>query len=98
MKEHKSKSKQIGQVFTPRYLVENILNYCDYMGKQILRKHVIDNSCGDGAFLTVVVERYCKEAIQQRQTLADIKKDLETDSHGIDTDLVAFNDCTTASI
>lgn len=95
MKEHKTKSKQIGQVFTPRYLVENILNYCDYMGKQILQKHVIDNSCGDGAFLMVVVERYCKEAIQQRQTLADIKKDLETYIHGIDTDLVAFNDCTT---
>ena len=54
MKENK-KSKKIGQVFTPEYLVNNMLDYIGYIGSDIIRKHIIDNSCGDGAFLKQIV-------------------------------------------
>lgn len=93
MKEKHQKSKYIGQVFTPRYLVENILDYCNYMGTHILRKHLMDNSCGDGAFLSVAVERYCAEALLQGCTVKDIKNDLETYVHGIDTDAMVLEAC-----
>ena len=42
--------KYSGQVFTPDFLVSAILDYVGYVDGNILQKHVIDNSCGDGAF------------------------------------------------
>lgn len=93
MKESKSKSKQIGQVFTPRFIVEAMLNYCEYKTSKILSKHVIDNSCGDGAFLQVVVSRYCEEALKTGMSKEDLKNDLEKYIHGIDTDEVAYKAC-----
>ena len=93
MKEQKSKSKQIGQVFTPRYIVEEILNYCDYIGSAIIEKHAIDNSCGDGAFLTVVVERYCEESVKLGRSIDQLRSDLEMYVHGIDTDEEAYKAC-----
>ena len=46
-----NKIKEQGKVYTPDYIVKNILNLAGYKGNNILQKHVIDNSCGDGAFL-----------------------------------------------
>lgn len=43
--------KKHGRVYTPNFLVCTILDFGGYHSKKILRKHVIDNSCGDGAFL-----------------------------------------------
>ena len=83
------KSKTIGQVFTPQYIVEEILDYSEYYGPSIIEKHIIDNSCGDGAFLKVVVARYCEESIKLGRNKEQIKQDLEHYIHGIDTDSVA---------
>lgn len=87
------KIKKNGQVFTPQYIVEEMLDYAGYVGSCIIEKHVIDNSCGDGAFLKVVVMRYCEESIKQGRAISVIKSDLEQYIHGIDTDEVAYNDC-----
>lgn len=92
MKENK-KSKKIGQVFTPEYLVNNMLDYIGYIGSNIIGKHIIDNSCGDGAFLKSIVERYCDEAIKSGVDSNCIKRDLETYIHGIDIDAIAFQKC-----
>lgn len=48
--------KNRGQVYTPKYLVNIILDIGGYSGKKILKKHVIDNSCGNGAFLCEIVK------------------------------------------
>lgn len=45
------KIKNLGQIFTPNFLVKNIL-----------QKHIIDNSCGNGAFLCEIVKIYINEA------------------------------------
>jgi adenine-specific DNA-methyltransferase len=45
-----SDKKVKGRVYTPDYIVCNILDLCGYDGVDILEKHIIDNSCGDGAF------------------------------------------------
>lgn len=92
-KETKKKQKHIGQVFTPRFIVDEMLNYCGYTGESVLKKHVIDNSCGDGAFLCEILTRYCEEGKKQSLSINELRKDLETYIHGIDTDEVAYKAC-----
>ena len=50
--------KKNGEVFTPNFLVEIILDSINYNNSNILKKHIIDNSCGQGAFLCQIVKRY----------------------------------------
>ena len=89
-----SKEKNLGQIFTPDYLVRDILDIADYKSQDaILGKHVIDNSCGDGAFLTEVARRYCTVAQRVKRRPVDLKKDLETFIHGIELDEQAYLAC-----
>ncbi len=75
--------KQIGRIYTPGYIVCNILDMSGYT-VDIRQKHVIDNSCGDGAFLREIVRRYCHASEgTDRQAL---RTELETYVHGIDID------------
>ena len=48
--------KHKGRVYTPEYIVKIILDMSHYTDN-VLEKHVIDNSCGDGAFLCEIVNR-----------------------------------------
>ncbi|MCD8041327.1 MAG: SAM-dependent methyltransferase [Clostridia bacterium] len=89
-KETKGSVKLSGQVYTPNFIVQNILDMSGYYGKNILQKHVIDNSCGDGAFLTEIVTRYCNIAFEQRIDADIIKTELETYIHGIE---INQNEC-----
>jgi len=70
--KHFSEKKTKGRVYTPDYIVKNILDMAHYNGAHILKKHVIDNSCGDGAFLCEIVDRYCKNAIKKGKHPQDI--------------------------
>lgn len=78
--DNETKKKTFGRVYTPRHIVEEILNLSGYAGEQIIGRHVIDNSCGDGAFLTEIVRRYCEESP------GSLKEDLERFVHGIEID------------
>lgn len=86
-------TKNNGQVYTPDFLVSNILDYVGYTDGNILQKHIIDNSCGDGAFLCNIVDRYCKDYIGQNKSILGLKDDLEKYIHGIEIDTVAYNNC-----
>lgn len=86
--------KETGQVFTPNYIVKEMLDLCGYKhGKKILRKHIIDNSCGDGAILCEVVERYCLAYISFNENSLWLKNELELYIHGIDNDPIAVSKC-----
>ena len=85
--------KHGGQVFTPDYLVSNILDFAGYKGATIMRKHIIDNSCGDGAFLCQIVARYCVEFLRISTDIAALRGELETYIHGIELDSDAYNLC-----
>lgn len=85
--------KQHGRVYTPNYLVKVILDFGGYDKPNILKKHVIDNSCGDGAFLTEIVRRYCAFFLTQKQDLSKLKHELETYIHGIELDAVECDKC-----
>lgn len=85
--------KQHGRVYTPDYLVRVILDFGGYNNAVILKKHVIDNSCGDGAFLQEIVKRYCSIFLENNQDLNELKNDLETFVHGIELDADECNSC-----
>ena len=85
--------KQHGRVYTPDYLVKVILDFGGYNKPAILKKHVIDNSCGDGAFLIEIVRRYCTFFLTQKQDLSKLKHELETYIHGIELDAVVCDKC-----
>ena len=59
-----------------------------------IRKHIIDNSCGDGAFLAVIVDFYIHNTlITTRRNKKEIKEMLETYIHGIELDPVEYEKC-----
>ena len=85
--------KESGQVFTPHYLACDILDVAGYRGTTILHKHIIDNSCGDGAFLQEIVARYCVAFLQQSSDLLLLCQDLSTFIHGVELDPIAYAAC-----
>lgn len=87
------KVKHSGQVFTPDYLVNEILDCAGYVGQSVLCKHVIDNSCGDGAFLCALLERYSTAFLSVNDDKSLLKKELETYIHGIEIDEEAYLCC-----
>lgn len=77
-------SKLLGKFYTPEFIVNNMLDFGKYYGQSILKKHVIDNSCGDGAFLIEIVKRYCKEFFKNKNDKNELREDLEKYIHGIE--------------
>ena len=88
-----STKKLKGCFYTPEFIVENILDLSGYYGQTILRKHAIDNSCGDGAFLIVMVERYCKEFLKNSSDLQSLSRELSNYIHGIEIDKTECEKC-----
>ena len=78
--------KSNGRFYTPKFIVENILDLAGYCGVAILKKHVMENSCGDGAFLSEIVARYCKSALAAGMEVDEIAQDLSVYIHGIEID------------
>lgn len=74
------------KVFTPEWVVTEMLTNLSYKGENIRKKHIIDNSCGDGAILKEVVKRYIKQCIKENVPNEIIKQELETYIHGIELD------------
>ncbi len=89
----KEKIKNQGQVYTPKYIVENMLDFVEYNDSVILKKHIIDNSCGNGAFLTEIVKRYCISFLKNSNSKQILKKDLETYIHGIEVQEDIAEEC-----
>lgn len=85
--------KNNGQVFTTAYLVSVILDEAGYYGEEILGKHVIDNSAGDGAFLCEVLRRYIYEYNKKYGSLNGIETDIQNYIHGIEIEYFAYCDC-----
>ena len=85
--------KNHGRVYTPKHIVNLILDFGGYNTAEILQKHIIDNSCGDGAFLVEIVNRYCSHFLQINNDLSILKCELETYVHGIELDKTECEKC-----
>lgn len=78
--------KSKGQVYTPPFIVQDVLDAAGYMGSEIICKHVMENSCGQGAFLKEIVNRYIESYLSDYDDLTILKKQLEEFIHAIDID------------
>ena len=53
-----AKHKTLGQVFTPNWIIKEILDLVGYNNESILDKYILEPASGDGAFLLEIVSRY----------------------------------------
>ena len=88
-----SAEKLNGRFYTLEFIVDNVLDLASYHGQTILKKHVIDNSCGDGAFLIAAVTRYCKEFLKHNSDRQILSQELSYYIHGIEIDKTACRMC-----
>lgn len=89
-----SHEKLNGIVYTPPWIVRLILDKVGYRDNEnILDKKIIDNSCGEGAFLTEAVERLINHTIAKKTSNNEIKTILENNIYGWDIDKNALSIC-----
>ena len=90
----KNKEKKLGQINTPDRIVSKMLDFGAYNKPiNILEKHIMDNSCGNGQFLSEIVRRYIKTALEYGKTANDITGELSKYIHGIEIDEPTCNEC-----
>lgn len=87
-----NKVKDKGQIYTPIPIVNMMLDYGGYVGDYILKKHVIDNSCGDGHILGEVVKRYINTSSSNLWG-GDVRQGLKEYIHGIEYDSDTCEQC-----
>ena len=80
------KSKILGQVYTPQWIIREILDGILYSNQNILGKYIIEPSCGDGAFLIEIVQRYIDESRKQNFSESEIAEHLSTYIYAIEID------------
>ncbi|OPA02103.1 SAM-dependent methyltransferase [Bacillus cereus] len=80
------------QIFTPENIVNGMLDKIGYT-QNVFGKRILENSCGDGNILKVVVKRYIESALKEGISLQNIKKGLETDIYGIEIDSIHYQKC-----
>ncbi|MGL4865630.1 Eco57I restriction-modification methylase domain-containing protein [Cetobacterium sp.] len=79
------------QIFTPKKYATKLLDYVGYK-KDLFGKKIIENSCGDGSILEVIVTRYIK-SLEKNKSLEEIKYGLENDIYGIELDKKHYETC-----
>ena len=94
--------KDNGRVYTPEHIVNILLDYAGYVpSRSILRKHVMDNSCGDGRILCEVVRRYIQAHLLDQKTFGTsvdffnnlVRVELSKYIHGIELDADECSKC-----
>ncbi|MFH1358260.1 MAG: N-6 DNA methylase [archaeon] len=87
------KHKTLGQVFTPDWIVEEILDSSGFTLDKLVNKKIIDPACGDGAFLKIIISRIIDVLIKKNVSNEKIKEYLENYVYGIEIDEIEFNNC-----
>ena len=86
-----SKHKILGQVFTPTWIVNEILDLVGYNNDSILNKYILEPSSGDGIFLTEIVNRYIDICLKQQIDTNQIIERLEKYIYAVELDKVEFD-------
>lgn len=92
----KNLKKMRGEIYTPENIVKQILDGSWYLPSTsgILEKHIMDNSCGKGAFLVEIVKRYVLSFANFKRGTQDLLKEhLETYIHGIEINPDSCAEC-----
>ena len=88
-----SKKKSLGQVFTPPWVVDIILERLRYDSAHILGKYVFEPGCGDGNFLYAIVQRYIQYAQENKYSQEEIALGLEKYIYGVEIDTEVYKAC-----
>lgn len=80
------------QIFTPDDKANQLLDIIDY-NEDVFGKKFLENSCGDGSILKIVVFRYVKACIKKGLTPRKIKAGLQNDIYGFEIDHAKYLDC-----
>ena len=91
--ENMTKHKTLGQVFTPDWVVNEILDLVNYSDAEILTRYILEPACGDGAFLKEIVKRYIKEGKNKKLNNNEIAIGLEKYIFGIELDKIEYEKC-----
>ncbi len=86
-----AKHKTLGQVYTPKWIVNEILDLVNYKGKHILEKYVLEPSSGDGAFLLEIIDRYINACLENNFANDEIIERLGKYIYAIEIDKIEFN-------
>ena len=80
------------QVFTPNDYVKELLDSVGY-NENIYEKSILENSCGDGNILVVIVERYIDDAKAHGLADKDICDGLAKHICGVEIDPIQYKKC-----
>lgn len=80
------------QVFTPSDYVEKLLDCVSYK-HDLYGKRIMENSCGDGRILEVIVQRYIDDCRAAGFSCTKIKNGLAKDINGAEIDPEQFKIC-----
>jgi adenine-specific DNA-methyltransferase len=86
--------KNMGGIYTPKHIANYMLDLIGYNNTAILNKRIMENSCGDGAFLCEIVRRYCNNFLSIANfDKTQLKMDLENHIFGIEKDAAEYSKC-----
>lgn len=80
------------QVFTPDNYVRELLDSIGYTN-HLYGKKILENSCGDGKILIVIVQRYIDDCISNGFSRTRIKNGLAKDIYGVEIDPKQYKKC-----
>lgn len=80
------------KIFTPPDVVVHMMDILGYKENLYGRK-ILENSCGDGRFLTEIVKRYIEDCRRNGYNNDEIRNGLARDIHGFEIDTDTFNEC-----
>lgn len=80
------------QVFTPEDYVRELLDSVGYL-EHLYGKKILENSCGDGNILVVVVQRYIEDCVAHGMSRTRIKNGLARDIYGVEIDPKQYQKC-----
>lgn len=83
------------QVFTPYIYVLKLLDSVGYKNN-LYGKKILENACGDGNILKVIVERYIKDCLKISFSIEKIKIGLENDIYAAEIDDLHYLNCINA--
>lgn len=80
------------QVFTPENYVRELLDSVGYI-QDLYGKRILENSCGDGNILSVIVQRYIDDCQAHGLSRTKIKNGLSRDIYGVEIDPIQYDKC-----
>ena len=87
-----NKTKELGQVFTPDYVVDLILDDVGYTHNNIIDKKIMEPSFGKGVFLLHILERLVRECAVLGFSKEDTIKQIQNNIYGIEIDKECYDE------